>query len=196
MFHVREGSLGDSRELLADDARGLRFHGRSRGRFLGRAIDGDESFARRFVLEPLLFLLCRPLGGEKRGLRGLDPILLFPLFALLLLLGGSLDGLILVHHFLEERLAGLLRAATADDGRAAVAFFHGYRRRLGRLLRTGSAFVSLEPDHPLQLDGGIFLDGARGGLHAYLELVLQELDRLRAALSEIPGQLVDSYLIH
>jgi len=65
MLHVRDGGFRDARKLVLDDACGLRFHGRGRSRFLGRAIDGEERFARPFVLEPLPFLLCRPLGGAE-----------------------------------------------------------------------------------------------------------------------------------
>jgi hypothetical protein len=195
MLHVGDGDFpsDDARKRLLHDARGRRCRG---GRFLCRSIDGEESLSGGLDLDPFPFLLRCSFGGQSCSHLGLATVLLFSLFPLFLLLDGSQDGLLLVHHFLEERLTGLLRAATADDGRASIAFFHGHRDGLGHLLRTGSALVALEPDHPLQLDGGVLLDGAGGRLHAYLELVLEELDGLRAALSEVPGQLVDSYLIH
>jgi hypothetical protein len=197
MLHGRDGSLG-FRELCfrGDDCR-LRFRSRGRCRCLGRAIDGEKGLPCRLVLEPLSLFFRRSFRGEARGRFGLETLLLFPLFPLPLLFGGSMDGLFLVHHLLEERLTRFFGAAPSRYDRAAVAFFRAHHDfGLGRFLRSGSFLVALEPDHALQLDGGVFLDRARGGLHADLELGLEELDGLRARLSEVPGQLVDSYLIH
>jgi hypothetical protein len=197
MLHRGDQGLGfrPARELPLRDGCRLSFRGCCR--FLGGPVYGEKSLSRRFVLETLPFLLRGPFRGESRRLFRLETLPLFPLFPRLLLFGGPMDGLFLVHHFLKERLAGLFRAAPSRHRGASVTFLGGYHHLGGGdLLRQGSLLASLQPDHPLQLDGGVLLDGARGGFHPDLELGLEELDGLRAALSQIPGQLVDSYLIH